>query len=134
MIICCLCLLHVISWFEWWCQYMEVRPIYLDKPNARSLVVDLAPIVAGESNPQAAADAIAQKTPAAFIAPDHFPPSQFSYSRRNAFRPYRDDLKILQNRKLVHKNVPFKVHYSILSLIVLSQLCSLDRCRVCILY
>lgn len=88
---------------------MEVRPVYLNKPNARSLVVDLAPIVAGESNPLAAAAAIALKTPAAFIIADHFPSSQYSYSRRNVFQPYRDDLKILQNRNLLHRNMPFKV-------------------------
>ena len=91
---------------------MEVRPVYLDKPNARSLVVDLAPIVAGEGNPLAEAAAIAQKTPAAFIIADRFPSSQYSYTRRNGFRPYRDDLKVLQNRNLLRSSLPFKAKYS----------------------
>ena len=108
-------------WFEWWCQYMEVRPVYLDKPNVRSLVIDLAPIIAGESDPQIAAAAIAQKSPSAFIISGHFPSSQYSYSRRNAFRSYRDDIKILVNRNLMQRNFPFKVYHICFSLLLYSK-------------
>ena len=84
---------------------MEVRPVYLDRPNSRSLLVDIEPIA-----PKAAEGSPSQMRPPVWKISHRFPAKDFAYTNRNGLQPYRDNLLVLKNQNLLQKNFSFKVN------------------------